>query len=446
MWAAIFLVSGLILGATSLIRPGLVRDRNAISEDVEIKREIIDLRELLVMVERMERNLEPESTPEETANLPSVPQAQLLVPEVLAEIPQAEELDGNNEAQQQMMSLVTEQARLISELEQLQGVYRKLQEDYAQLNQDNRRMAQKIDQLRGYQTDYQQRIERRRESLQEHLARIRKFEAVEDTFSLEDITLSYLGQTINFQELDAELARNNRNLTTLRGDIRFLENSFSFALVLGMANLLVGFVYYWLDRWNQEQARKMRETDEKIEEAQLKIRNFSWNMANASLEKYYQRNLMEVQVIFMTSVVVMILGFLVILASLALALSRPQPIVSSPESSSEEQVIDNQDESSSGELTAEQFSASPNQSHVATIGVVAGIITNFIGATFMLVYRSTVREASRYSNSLNRINDVGIAMDILNTSAEHGDSPEILAAKVEIAKRLVESDRHPDVD
>lgn len=449
-WAAVFLVSGLILGGTSLVRPGLVRDRDAVSEDVEIKRELIALRELLATVDRtrrMEEGAQEESADLQASSLQSSP-----IPQALASTLQAPELDGNadgaelNGAQERILGLLAEQGRLTSEIAQLREENKTLRENNEQLSRDNRQLTQDINQLRGYQIDYQQRIERRRESLAENLAKIREFASVEDTFSLDNITLGYLGQNINFQELDAELARKNRQLTDIRGEINFLNNSFYFAIVLGLANLVIGGIYYGLDRWHQQQSEKMKEMEEKIEEAQLKIRNFSWNMANASLEKYYQRNLMEVQVIFMTSVVVMILGFLVILASLALTLSGSQTVRNSPEVSSDEQVMEGQNGDSAPSSNEETVRVYSDNSNVATIGVVAGIITNFIGATFMIVYRSTVREASRYSNSLNRINDVGIAMDILNTSVEHQDSPEILAAKVEIAKRLVESDRHPDVD
>ncbi len=450
VWAAIFLVSGLILGGTSLVRPRLVRDRNALSEDVEIKRELIALRELLETVDRTQRNLDDGQEISETQQTSQVqlleaPQAQAMI----AEIQQAEtDADGVelNEEQQQIRGLMADRAHLNSEVAQLRDDNNRLREDNDQLSQDNRKLTREIGQLRGYQVDYQQRIERRRDLLQTHLATIRRFESVEDDFSLDDITLSYLGQTINFQELDAELSRKSRELMTVQGDIGFLENSFYFAIVLGLANLVIGGIYYGLDRWNQQQSQKMKEAEEKIEEAQLKIRNFSWNMANASLEKYYQRNLMEVQVIFMTSVVVMILGFLLILASLAITLYDLNP-AESPNRSPDTGVAE------PGEVRRSQESdmatsviTSNNNSDVATIGVIAGIITNFIGATFMIVYRSTVREASRYSNSLNRINDVGIAMDILNTSVEHQDTPEILAAKVEIAKRLLDSDRHPNVD
>ncbi|MGZ3643806.1 MAG: TRADD-N-associated membrane domain-containing protein, partial [Ktedonobacteraceae bacterium] len=51
----------------------------------------------------------------------------------------------------------------------------------------------------------------------------------------------------------------------------------------------------------------------------------------------------------------------------------------------------------------------------ALIGALAGIITEFIGATFLFIYRSTVQQAANYMKTLERINSVGMATKILDT-------------------------------
>lgn len=437
IWSAIFLLSGVIIGGVLLLRPGLVRQRTSLSEEVEIINNLLSLKSSFDDLHRAERRASNSSeNPDETAAVARAPFSDSSSSEIRPEALRFESLDDEG------LEGSTEQE--LESQRQIQRQIDALQEEIARLETNNRQLVQENNNLRGYQINYQQQIERRRESLQPHLQKIRQFPSVDDTFSLENLTLASLGSTVDFENLKSTLEEKIKKRNELRDNIRFLDSSFSFAIILGLANLLIGGVYYWLDRWNEEQSKKIKETEQKIEAAQSKIRNFGWNMANASLEKYYQRNLMEVQVIFMTSVAVMVLGFLLIIASLAMTLYGSETIVANPEPSSDEQVVD--DEGQSPMSTVDEITISPNNNNVATIGVVAGIITNFIGATFMLVYRSTVREASRYSNSLNRINDVGIAMDILNTSVEHKDSPEILAAKVEIAKRLVDSDRHPNVD
>ena len=55
---------------------------------------------------------------------------------------------------------------------------------------------------------------------------------------------------------------------------------------------------------------------------------------------------------------------------------------------------------------------------VAVIATSSGVITEFIGATFILVYRSTIQQAVNYSKTLERINAVGMAMQILDTIPE----------------------------
>ena len=49
------------------------------------------------------------------------------------------------------------------------------------------------------------------------------------------------------------------------------------------------------------------------------------------------------------------------------------------------------------------------------IASLAGIITEFIGATFLFVYKSIIKQASDYSKTLENINSVGMAMQILDT-------------------------------
>ena len=41
------------------------------------------------------------------------------------------------------------------------------------------------------------------------------------------------------------------------------------------------------------------------------------------------------------------------------------------------------------------------------IAAFSGIITEFIGATFLFIYRSTMQQATNYSKTLERINSVG---------------------------------------
>jgi hypothetical protein len=57
----------------------------------------------------------------------------------------------------------------------------------------------------------------------------------------------------------------------------------------------------------------------------------------------------------------------------------------------------------------------PETNLPAIITGTAGVITEVIGATFLVLYRSTMQQASDYTRTLERINSVGMAMQVLDT-------------------------------
>ena len=50
---------------------------------------------------------------------------------------------------------------------------------------------------------------------------------------------------------------------------------------------------------------------------------------------------------------------------------------------------------------------SPERVQVALIGAASGVITQFIGVTFMVIYRGTMQQATQFMSVLERINTVG---------------------------------------
>lgn len=134
-----------------------------------------------------------------------------------------------------------------------------------------------------------------------------------------------------------------------------------------------------------------------------------WDLARFTLESYFGRNLSQISLIFWLSVFVMIVGFGIIVWGISLALQSNESI------------------------------------YTATITGAAGIITEFIGATFLLVYKSTIQQANDYLKTLERINSVGMAMQILDTMPENSSNDDLKnKTKAEIAGLLVQ--RNPDVD
>jgi hypothetical protein len=133
----------------------------------------------------------------------------------------------------------------------------------------------------------------------------------------------------------------------------------------------------------------------------------AWDLARVKFELYIDRNLSQITYIFWLSVVVMLMGFAIILFGISRAFKPVATIDSAP------------------------TTISP-----AVLGTLAGIITEFIGATFLFLYRSTAQQAANYMRALERINSVGMAMQILDTiSGEAGDLQD--HTKAELVKLFV---------
>ena len=130
-----------------------------------------------------------------------------------------------------------------------------------------------------------------------------------------------------------------------------------------------------------------REAKKRIENIEVKIEKepqkakFAWELASAKLEAYFDRNLMQVFMIFVVAIFVMLVGFGFVLWGVWLAIKTP------------------------GQNTA-------------WIAAISGIITEFIGVTFMVIYRSTMSQANSFMQVLERINTVGMAVQILDSIPE----------------------------
>ncbi len=257
---------------------------------------------------------------------------------------------------------------------------------------------------------------------------------------------------LNSDRLEESSQDDRKQLDEAENRLTSIQAFFIFCSILIAIDLAVGLSYFPIERWTHEQNQRIKKAEDRFEEAQKKVKNYTWNIANANLEKYYQRNLSESQIIFHVSVTVMVLSFVVILLSLGLGLLQD---VGTQSTSSQRSVSI----SPSGIPTSEAPTTTTppettidlsktlddvrkiDRNSVGFIGVIAGIITNFIGATFMIIYRMTNQQAVRYSEALERINDVGMAMDILHSVKESPPSPEVLEAKVTIATKLIDRSR-----
>lgn len=153
----------------------------------------------------------------------------------------------------------------------------------------------------------------------------------------------------------------------------------------------VTFLIRESNRQSQKTRDKIAQVESRIEDQPEKARP-AWDLARITLDAYFNRNLSQITYIFWFSVFVMVIGFVVILWGIFQAVQTP------------------------------------NTATPAIMATLAGIITEFIGATFIFVYRSTLQQALNYMKALERINSVGMAMQILDTIPDEA-KPDDLKSK-----------------
>jgi hypothetical protein len=136
----------------------------------------------------------------------------------------------------------------------------------------------------------------------------------------------------------------------------------------------------------------------------------AWNLARARLEEYIDQNSHEVPWVFWLSVSVTLLGFLVVLIGVYGSFNSTRSLLSSQKAAQPSQTIV---QSESAGRTA--GTATP-EGHIdsSLLATGAGLIIQFLGATFLVIYKSTIKQAGDFVLVLDRINNVGMAMQVLD--------------------------------
>jgi hypothetical protein len=134
------------------------------------------------------------------------------------------------------------------------------------------------------------------------------------------------------------------------------------------------------NRAEQQAIQKVERAEAAVETAPEKTRPL-WELSSARLELYFQRNLSQIRSVFWITVMVLLAGF----GLISYGVSRA-------------------------------FSGAPIQA--ATLTTASGIITEFIAATFLVVYKSTLTQGSAFVEALERINAVGMALQIAESIPE----------------------------
>lgn len=158
--------------------------------------------------------------------------------------------------------------------------------------------------------------------------------------------------------------------------------------------------FFFGSNWRTQEAEfrsKIEKAEREVEENPEKSRPI-WDLSRKKLEIYIERNLSQVRSIYWITVIIMMVGFVLISYGV--------------------------------------FRSFQNDSFEgAVLTTAAGVLTEFIAATFLLIYRATMKQASDYVVTLERINSIGMAIQIVDSLPED-QAQKKSDTKAMIAKEL----------
>lgn len=163
--------------------------------------------------------------------------------------------------------------------------------------------------------------------------------------------------------------------------------------------ILTALAAYWQSIEAEKRAGNVRALETQVRE-NPKETKLAWDLARIKLESYLDRNLRQVSGIFFLILLVMFFGMALVGVGVWEAIRNPQAVTPS------------------------------------LIAALAGIIVQFIGGTFLIIYRSTMDQAKNYVVVLERINAVGMSINIL-ASIESGGEQIRDAARASLARDLL---------
>ncbi|NID06993.1 hypothetical protein HBF26_19060 [Luteibacter jiangsuensis] len=105
----------------------------------------------------------------------------------------------------------------------------------------------------------------------------------------------------------------------------------------------------------------------------------AWDAGRLRLESYLDRNLSQVRAIFWLTILVMLVGFCLIVFGLMRAMAQPDRLP------------------------------------IAVVSAASGVLVSFLGGSFLLIYRSTLRQSTEFVSVLERINAVGMAVQVIES-------------------------------
>jgi hypothetical protein len=178
---------------------------------------------------------------------------------------------------------------------------------------------------------------------------------------------------------------------------------------VGQILVAIGFILALLIHLTQKTKDEVKR-DKKIEAVERRVQEnpketqAAWELAQVKLENYLNRNLSQIKSIFWLTTLVMMAGFTLISVG-----------------------------------TYEAFQ-DPAKFHASILSAASGVIVSFIGGTFLVIYKSTMAQAKDYVTMLERINAVGMSVQILETLNDGGsDGQELrLQTTAQVAQQLLQ--------
>ncbi|HTC50050.1 MAG TPA: hypothetical protein VK722_22190 [Candidatus Aquilonibacter sp.] len=172
-------------------------------------------------------------------------------------------------------------------------------------------------------------------------------------------------------------------------------------LLIGGAGFGLGFLLTTFQKGKEEVRREEQiQAVEKRVQENPKETQAAWQLARVKLESYLDRNLSQVRSIFWLTAFIMICGFSLISVGAYKAFTDPG-----------------------------NFSAS-------ILTSVSGVVVSFIGGTFLVLYKGTMSQAKDYVTMLERINAVGMSVQILDT-LDDGNKELKHATIADVARQLL---------
>jgi hypothetical protein len=159
-----------------------------------------------------------------------------------------------------------------------------------------------------------------------------------------------------------------------------LEVSKSVGLGFILAGIFItagvtGYMDYAND---QARAQKLQVVEDRLQ-AHPEKPQLAWDLARTKLEEYLRKNIAQVDAIFWLTLVVMLFGFCFITYGLYHATQNADKLP------------------------------------VSLVASASGVLISFIGGSFLLIYRSTLAQAKDYVSVLERINAVGMALQVIES-------------------------------